>query len=290
MNTLTPSPTDAQTAWQQLGYGLFLHFGPNTLAGTGWGDGKFPASKVHFPKLDPSQWAGLAAEAGMQYAVLTTKHHDGFCLWPTAHTAYCVRNTPSSRDITGEFAAAFRKAGLKVGFYYSLWDRNYSAYENDELYAQYMQDQIRELLTWYGEIVELWFDGAWDKDFPTREWAYDPAWENTPVSGLTFGTRWRWNELYSLIHELQPNCLVANNSSSDRPGQVRYPPVDLRTLQFCLARKALAPEPGSGVPEPAGAGPLSTVGICSNHHTRLVLVREPRIRPPVCRNDRCMAP
>lgn len=227
----TPGPTPAQSAWMSLKYGLFLHFGPNTLAGTGWGDGKFPAEKVDFEKLDCSQWAGMAAEAGMKYAVLTSKHHDGFCLWPSAHTEYSVKRSPSRRDIVGEFADAFRKAGLKVGFYYSLWDRNYPHYEDDERYAGYMQDQIKELLTNYGDILQIWFDGAWDKDFPTREWMYDPAWETNPNSGLKFGERWRWKELYAHIHELQPACLVLNNSSSDRGGQVRYPPVDARTCE-----------------------------------------------------------
>jgi alpha-L-fucosidase len=118
----------------------------------------------------------------MQYAVLTAKHHDGFCLWPSRYTEYCVRNSPGQPDVVGLYAEAFRAAGLKVGLYYSLWDRNYPYYEDDEIYAAYMRDQISELLTGYGDILELWFDGGWDKDHPTRQWAFDPAWETVKAS------------------------------------------------------------------------------------------------------------
>jgi alpha-L-fucosidase len=225
------SLTEAQSNWMKLGYGMFIHFGPNTLTKAGWGDGKFQPRDVHFPHLDIRQWAQVAAEAGMKYAVLTTKHHDGFCLWPSKHTEYCIKNATTRIDIVGAYADEFRKAGLQVGLYYSLWDRNYPEYENDKKYAEYMRQQITELLTHYGPIVELWFDGAWDKDFPSRQWPYDPAWERDPKSGLMHGQRWEWKELYQHIHRLQPQCLVVNNSSSDRPGQVRYPPVDLRTVE-----------------------------------------------------------
>lgn len=220
----------APQRWTELGYGMFLHFGPNTLQGTAWGDGKFPAEKFRFPKIDTAQWAAVAKEAGMRYAVLTAKHHDGFCLWPSRETAYSVK-TAGAPDVVGEYANAFGKAGLKVGLYYSLWDRNSARYEDDAAYAEYMRAQIRELLTEYGDVVELWFDGAWDKDFPTRKWPFDPAWLTDPNSGLRHGERWEWEALYSLIHSLQPDCLVANNSSSDRPGQVRYFPCDLRTCE-----------------------------------------------------------
>ncbi len=122
--------------WQSLGYGLFLHFGPNTFAGVGWGDGKFPASEFAPSELNPAQWADMALEAGMRYAVLTAKHHDGFCLWPSQHTGYSVNNSPGRPDVVGRFVEAFRKAGLQVGLYYSLWDRNFPAYEDDGVYKE----------------------------------------------------------------------------------------------------------------------------------------------------------
>ncbi len=224
-------PSEAQQAWMKLGFGLFIHFGPNTFAGAAWGDGRFPASQFAPSHLDPSQWAEMAAEAGMRYAVMTAKHHDGFCLWPSQFTEYSVKNSPDQPDVIDAFVKAFRKAGLKVGLYYSLWDRNYPAYEDDAAYATYMRNQIAELLTNYGEILELWFDGGWDKDHPHRQWMFEPEWEQDPHSGLCHGERWEWKRLYDTIHQLQPNCLVIKNSSSDWPGDVRYHPLDGRTSE-----------------------------------------------------------
>ena len=224
-------PTNAQKVWMEMGYGMFLHFGPNTLEGKGWGEGNFPAEKFNFEKLDVSQWAETAREAGMRYAVLTTKHHDGFCLWPSKYTEYCVKNSPLNKDIVRLFVDEFRKNGIKTGFYYSLWDRNFPGYENDDVYADYMKNQLTELFTQYGEIVYIFFDGLWDKDHPTRRWEFEPGWKADPHSGLGHGERWHWRELYDLIHKLQPDCIVANNSCSDNPGEVKYFPVDARTAE-----------------------------------------------------------
>lgn len=230
---MAPIPTPAQTSWMQLGYGMFIHFGPNTFAGVAWGDGKFPAEQFNPRHLDTRQWAATAAEAGMKYAVLTTKHHDGFCLWPSDFTDYSVKNSPLGRDVVGEFVESCRGAGIKPGLYYSHWDVKCPFYNDDAAYAEYMRQQCSELLTRYGDIVELWFDGGWDKEHPTREWPYDPAWLGDPAvdQAALHGARWHWRELYELIHRLQPGCLVVNNSSSDRPGGVRYHPVDIRTSE-----------------------------------------------------------
>jgi alpha-L-fucosidase len=112
---------------------------------------------------------------------------------------------------------------LRVGLYYALLDRHCPFYEDDARYAAYVRDQIDELCA-YGDLVELWFDGAWDKDHPTRDWPHDPAWSPT-------GARWEWAHLYEHIHRLQPRCLVIQNSSSDRPGVPNYLPVDARTAE-----------------------------------------------------------
>jgi alpha-L-fucosidase len=215
-------PTRAQADWMGLAYGMFLHFGPWTWTGTG--DGKFPAERVHAPDLDLREWARLAAQSGMRYAVLTAKHIDGFCLWPSARTAYSVAATPARRDLVREFVEAFRAEGLKVGLYYALMDRNCAFYEDDARYAAYVRDQIEELLG-YGDLVELWFDGAWDKDHPSRDWPHEA---DFPPST---GARWEWAKLYQHIHRLQPDCLVLQNSSSDRPGVPNYLPVDARTSE-----------------------------------------------------------
>jgi alpha-L-fucosidase len=229
MKSATPTP--AQQRWMQLAYGMFLHFGPNTYEGKPWGDGSFPAQKVDLRTLDTRQWAGMAAEAGMRYAVLTAKHHDGFCLWPSRQTDYCIRHSPGGRDVVGEFVTAFRAAGMKVGLYYSLWDRNAACYGDDAAYAAYMRDQLTELLTGYGDIVQVWFDGAWDKDYPSRDWEFNPAWENDPAFGYAPGRRWEWPSLYAHMHGLQPDIMVLNNSSSDRPGIPRCHPIDARTSE-----------------------------------------------------------
>ena len=220
---LHAAPTPAQADWMSLTYGMFIHFGPWTFSGTG--DGKFPAADVRAPDLDARKWARLAAESGMRYAVLTAKHVDGFCLWPSRHTPYSVAATPGKRDWVAEFVAAFRAEGLKVGLYYALLDRHCPFFEDDARYAAYVRDQVEELLTGYGDILELWFDGAWDKDHPTRDWPHDPAWPNDR------GARWEWARLYEHIHRLQPRCLVIQNSSSDRPGEPNYLPVDVRTSE-----------------------------------------------------------
>ncbi len=221
---MAAKPTPAQRSWMSLRYGMFVHFGPNAFAGVSVGDGTFPAWRVRADSLDVRSWARLAAESGMKYAVLTAKHVDGFCLWHTGQTNYSVSSTPAGRDIVGEFAEACRAEGLQMGLYYALWDRHCPFYEEDELYAQFVMRQITELLTGYGPILELWFDGGWDKDHPTRDWPHDPSWHLT-------GERWRWKQIYYLAHELQPDCLVTQNSSSDRPGIPNYMPVDFRTSE-----------------------------------------------------------
>lgn len=226
----SPQPTEAQSNWMKLKYGMFIHFGPNTVDGVGWGDGKFEVHEFN-PEVDPEQWADVAYRAGMNYAVLTARHLDGFCLWHTKYTDYSVKNAPQNKDIVRLFVNEFRKKGLKVGLYYSLWDRYQPFYNDDKVYALYMRNQITELLTQYGDIVELWFDGAWDKDHPTKDWWYDSSWETNPNSGLGYGERYEWKMLYDTIKSIQPNCLVINNTSSDRPGGVKYMPVDVRTSE-----------------------------------------------------------
>jgi alpha-L-fucosidase len=227
--------------WMNLEYGMFIHFGPWTYSGTG--DGRFPAQRLEAPRLDAREWACLAAEAGMRYAVLTAKHVDGFCLWPSKHTAYSVASTPQRRDWVAEFVEAFRAEGLKTGLYYALLDRHCPFYEDDARYAAYVRDQMEELLG-YGEALELWFDGAWDKDHPTRDWPHDPAWSLT-------GERWEWTRLYEHIHRLQPRCLVIQNSSSDRPGVPNYLPVDARTAEhfdFVWQEKLCTPATHADLP------------------------------------------
>ena len=226
-----PQPSAAQKRWMGLQYGMFVHFGLNTFAGVSWGDGTFPAEQFAPSALDTDQWAGVARAAGMRYAILTTKHHDGFCLWPTRLTDYSVARSPGSPDVVARFIESCHAADIVPGLYYSLWDRHCPFYDDDARYADYMFAQIEELLTQYGPIVNLWFDGGWDKDHPTRNWHWDPKWRETQDRSVLNGSRWRWPELYKHIHALQPDCLVLNNSSSDRPGVVKSWPADLRSSE-----------------------------------------------------------
>lgn len=240
--------TTAQLDWLSLEYGMFLHFGPNTFSGVAWGDGTFDPRSFAPDRLDCKQWAQIASDVGMRYAVLTAKHHDGFCLWRTKHTDYCVSSAAVSRDVVGEFVDAMRDAGIKPGLYYSLWDQNYPDYENDAAYAEFMQAQVSELLENYGPIVELWFDGGWDKEHPTRRWEWKSEFADSVDIEILRGCRWHWQELYDLIHAQQPDCLVVNNSSSDRPGIPRYHPVDVRTAEhfdFVMDGKRYVPEAGT---------------------------------------------
>lgn len=217
----------ARKDWAKLGYGMFVHFGMNTFAEARWGSGNTPASTFAPTNLNTDQWAKLAVDSGMKYAVLTAKHHDGFCLWPSKFTEYSVKNASCQTDVVRAFVDSCRRVGLKVGLYYSLWDLNFKNYEDDDLYFEYMKKQIAELLSEYGEIIELWFDGGWDKDAPNRKWDYEfDIAEKKPQ-----GERWHWQELYNYIHMLQESCLVVHNSSSTHPGEIKYPPVDIRTSE-----------------------------------------------------------
>ena len=183
-------PTAQQLAWQRMRLGVFIHFGINTFFGAEWSDGTLPASAFDPTELDADQWAETAQAIGARYAVLTAKHHDGFCLWPTETTSYSVASSPwrdGKGDVVEEFVTAFRRRGIAVGLYLSPWDRNAECYPDPQAYDEFYARQLTELCTRYGDLVEIWFDGAGSD-----------------------GRQYNWDTIMGIIHEHQPDAMVFN--------------------------------------------------------------------------------
>jgi len=190
---LVPSYKPNRTQQLQIsrGYGMFMHFGINTFTGDEWSDGSTPTQKYNPTALDCDQWVRVARDAGFRFVLLTTKHHDGFCLWDSKFTDYDVASSPVKTDVVAAVSKACKKYGVKFAIYYSLWDRHEPTYKdpNPEKYIDYMLHQLTELLTGYGPVCELWFDGGWDRK--PENWGID--------------------RIYRLVKKLQPNCAVGIN-------------------------------------------------------------------------------
>jgi len=157
-----PLPSDNQLRWQHMEYYAFIHFSINTYTDMAWGLGNEDPKLFNPTKLDCRQWARICKEAGMKGIIFTAKHHSGFCLWPSKYTEYSVKNVPwrnGKADVVRELADACKEYGLKFGVYLSPWDRNHPDYGKSE-YITYFRNQLTELLTNYGDIFEVWFDGA----------------------------------------------------------------------------------------------------------------------------------
>jgi alpha-L-fucosidase len=193
---LAPTPSAAQLAWQKLEYYAFIHFGMNTFSDHEWGEGREPAADFYPTAFDARQWARVVRDAGMKGIIITAKHHDGFCLWPTATTEYSVKNSrwrDGKGDVLRALADACREFNLKFGIYISPWDRNHALYATPR-YNRIYKDQWRELLTNYGDVFETWLDGANDGKKPM---VYD-----------------FWG-FFSTIHGLQPNALIFSDAGPD---------------------------------------------------------------------------
>ena len=156
-------PSPQQTAWQDLEFGVIIHFGPNTFLDREWGDGTASPGVFAPTQFDPEQWMRAIKAAGAKYVVLVAKHHDGFCLWPTAQTAYSVKSSPWENgrgDVVRQVSEAARKFGLGFGVYLSPWDRHDPKYSNSAEYDDYYIAEMEELASGYGNLVEFWLDGA----------------------------------------------------------------------------------------------------------------------------------
>jgi len=155
-NAIDIKPTPQQSAWQDLEFGVILHFGPNTFMDREWGDGKASTSVFNPKDFDPDQWMDAIKAAGATYVVFVAKHHDGFCLWPTEQTDYSVKSSPwkdGKGDVVAEVAKAARSHGLKFGVYLSPWDRHEPRYSDSAAYDKYYNAELEELVTRYGDLV-----------------------------------------------------------------------------------------------------------------------------------------
>ena len=200
-------PTQDQLAWQDMDMYAFIHYSMNTYTDQEWGFGNEDPALFNPSDLDCRQWARVCKQAGMKGIIFTAKHHCGFCMWPSAYTEYSVKNAPwkdGKGDVVRELADACREEGLKFAVYLSPWDRNYAEYGRPE-YITYFRNQLRELLTNYGDIFEVWFDGANGGD----GW-YGGANETRRIDKYYYD----WPETYRLIRELQPHCVIWGDNAN----------------------------------------------------------------------------
>jgi len=203
------TPSTRQLRWHQMKYYAFIHFGPNTFTDKEWGYGDEPESLFNPTQLDCRQWARVAKEAGMEGIIITAKHHDGFCLWPSQYTEHSVKNSPwknGNGDVLRDLREACDEFGLKMGVYLSPWDRNHPDY-GTPAYIEYYRNQLRELLTNYGEIFEVWFDGANGGDG-----YYGGARETRRIDNKTY---YDWNNTRAIVRQLQPNACMFSDGGPD---------------------------------------------------------------------------
>jgi alpha-L-fucosidase len=197
---------ERQQAFLDLRFGMFLHFNMATFQDREWGDPTGPAEAFDPDALDTDQWAKAALSANMRYACLTTKHHDGFPIWPTKTSVASTLNTPRKIDVVKAYTDSFRKAGLTVGLYYSILDlRNDIRHHNvTPQKIELIKTQLTELLTNYGKIDLLIFDG------------WDAPWSRITYSEVPFA------EIYALVKKLQPQCLISELNASQYPPSALY--------------------------------------------------------------------
>lgn len=219
-------PDKRQAAHQQLEFYAFIHFTVNTFTDKEWGDGTEPEQIFQPSCLDADQWVEAIADAGMKGLILTCKHHDGFCLWPSQYTAHTVANSPFRQgkgDVVREVSDACRRKGIKFGVYLSPWDRNHPSYGYGEAYNDYFVNQLTELLTNYGDIFSVWFDGACGEGKNGKRQVYD------------------WDRYERVIRRLQPGACISvcgpdvrwcgNEAGDTRPSEWSVVPLRTRDTE-----------------------------------------------------------
>jgi alpha-L-fucosidase len=225
-----PVPSRPQLDWQRDELALFLHFGVNTFTDREWGDGREDPAIFAPSRLDARQWARAAKAGGFRAMILTAKHHDGFCLWPTRTTAHSVASSPwraGRGDVVREFVDACRAEGLKAGLYLSPWDRHEPSYGDSPRYNDLYCEQLRELLTGYGALAEVWFDGANGEGPNGRRQVYD------------------WPRVWRVVRRLQPGAVMFSDAGPDVRwiGNERGLAAD---TNWSTVDPAVVPYPGAG--------------------------------------------
>jgi len=201
-----PVPTAAQLAWHKMETNAFVHFTTNTFTGREWGNGDEKETVFNPTAVNTQQWASTLKETGFKTMILTCKHHDGFCLWPSKYTSHSIKNSPYKKgkgDIVKEASDACRKYGLHFGVYLSPWDRNQASY-GTPAYITYYRNQLKELFTQYGPIVEMWFDGA-----NGGSGYYGGANETRKINGATY---YDWPNTLALVKTMQPNVVFFSDA------------------------------------------------------------------------------
>jgi len=223
---------------QKTEFYAFFHFTVNTFTGKEWGYGTESPEIFNPVQMDANQWIQAIKDAGMKGAILTCKHHDGFCLWPSKYTKHSVKYSPyrnGKGDIVKEVAEACRKAGLKFGIYLSPWDRNQETYGQGKAYDDYFVAQLTELLTGYGDIFNVWFDGACGEGSNGKKQVYD------------------WQRYYDTIRKYMPEACIAisgpdvrgcgNEAGDTRTSEWSVIPADLSVAERVAALSQHADDP-----------------------------------------------
>lgn len=209
-----PVPSQQQLEWQDMETYAFIHYSLNTYTDKEWGYGNEDPALFNPDKLDADQWAKVCKDAGMKGIIFTAKHHGGFCMWPSEYTDYSIKNSPwkdGKGDVVKELQEACEKHGLKFAVYLSPWDRNHKDYGKPE-YIDYYRNQLTELLSNYGDIFEVWLDGA----NGGNGW-YGGADEKRNIDKYTY---YDWDNTFDLIRRLQPNAVIWNDRS--KRGDLRW--------------------------------------------------------------------
>jgi alpha-L-fucosidase len=234
MDDIEIQPDKHQQSFMDLKFGLFIHFGINTFYNTEISEGELPLFSFDPPEVDTDQWCLTAKNCGMKYIVYSAKAMDGFCSWPSRYSNYTVEFTPYKADILDRLVNSANKYGLKVGLSYSLWDKHViEGRPSDQVYLEFILNQLEELLSNYGNLAEIWFDGFWirqqngwkgEDGFATDRQKFIHSWRREGAF------RWQWDHLYRFVKSLQPACLVFNNSTRVFKGLPLHP-VDGRNAE-----------------------------------------------------------